>query len=85
MEDSVPENLLNLDTFLPIAAARPTVSTAELDLLDLVGDLETRLLASLQVGGGPDRHEVVGSSVKEELEDLRRLIDHIDATDEFRL
>jgi hypothetical protein len=84
-EDSVPENVLNLDTFLPIAAARPTVSTSELDLIDLVGDLETRLLASLQVGGGPDRHRVVGSSVKDELEDLRRLIDHIDATDEFRL
>jgi hypothetical protein len=85
VEDSVPENVLNLDTFLPIAAARPTLSTAELDLLDLVEDLETRLLASLQVGGGPDRHEVVGSSVKEELEELRRLIDHIDATDDFRL
>jgi len=85
VEDSLPENVLNLDTFLPIAAARPSVCTAELDLLDLVGDLETRLLTSLQVGGGPDRHDAVGSSVKEELEDLRRLIDHIDATEEFRL
>ncbi len=84
-EDEVHENVFNLDTFLPIAAAMQPVSTRDLDLLDLVGHLESRLLASLQGIVGLDLHEVVGSLVKEELEDLRRLIDHIDATDEFRL
>ncbi|HAA03060.1 MAG TPA: hypothetical protein DCE18_06790 [Syntrophobacteraceae bacterium] len=84
-EDVVHEKVFNIDTFLPIAAPVQTVSTEELDLLELVGHLESRLLASLQVGAGPDLHEIVGSLVKEELEDLQRLIDHIDATDEFRL
>jgi len=84
-EDEVQENVLSLDTFQPVGATIQPISTRELELLDLMGYFENKLLANLQVIVAPDLLEVEGDLVKKELEDLRRLIDHIDATDEFRL
>jgi len=79
------EAAFSLDTFLPVLAGEAVACAEELELLDLVARMETKLLSNLQGGVEARLPEIVCGAVKEELEGLRRLIDQIESAEELRL
>ncbi len=84
-EDLGGEPAFDSDTFLTVAEAQQPCNTEGMELLDLVGHMETRLMECFQETMDLHHHEMVRNVIKEELDSLRHLIDQIDAVEELRL
>jgi hypothetical protein len=74
-----------LDTFYAVGEGEPSSCTRGMDLLELVAHMETRLMGNLQNVAEPPFSELIRGAVKDELEGLRRLIDHIEEAEDLRL
>jgi hypothetical protein len=79
------EPTFSLDTYFPVTEGEPPICTAGMDLLELVTHMETTLLGNLQDLVEPRLSEMMRGAVKDELEGLRRLIDHIEEVEDLRL
>jgi hypothetical protein len=84
-EELEAESTFSLDTFFPVAEGEPSRCTRGMELLDLVTHMETRLMGTLQDAVEPRLTEMMRGQVRDELEGLRRLIDHIDEVEDLRL
>jgi hypothetical protein len=84
-EELEAESTFSLDTFFPVADGEPSRCTRSMELLDLVTHMETRLMGTLQDTVEPHLTEMMRGEVRDELEGLRRLIDHIDQVEDLRL
>jgi hypothetical protein len=84
-EELEAESTFSLDTFFPVADGEPSRCTRSMELLDLVTHMETRLMGTLQDTVEPHLTEMMRGEVRDELEGLRRLIDHIDKVEDLRL